>query len=103
MILILIKSIYEKTKNKFGGLILTDFKIHYAAAAAAKSLQSCPTLCDPIDGRPPGSPVPGILQARTQNRNRCTDLENKLMIAVGKGRGRDNYRVWDGHVHTTIF
>ena len=32
---------------------------------AAKSLQSCPTLCDPIDGSPPGSPVPGILQART--------------------------------------
>ena len=32
--------------------------------AAAKSLQSCPTLCDPIDGSPPGSPVPGILQAR---------------------------------------
>ena len=37
----------------------------YAAAAAAKSLQSCPTLCDPIDGSPPSSPVPGILQART--------------------------------------
>ena len=36
-----------------------------AAAAAAKSLQSCPTLCDPIDGSPPGSPFPGILQART--------------------------------------
>ena len=36
-----------------------------AAAAAAKSLQSCPTLCDPIDGSPPGSPAPGILQART--------------------------------------
>ena len=36
-----------------------------AAAAAAKSLQSCPTLCDPIEGSPPGSPVPGILQART--------------------------------------
>ena len=35
------------------------------AAAAAKSLQLCPTLCDPIDGSPPGSPVPGILQART--------------------------------------
>ena len=35
-----------------------------AAAAAAKSLQSCSTLCDPIDGSPPGSPVPGILQAR---------------------------------------
>ena len=39
-----------------------DFK---HAAAAAKSLQSCPNLCDPIDGSPPGSPVPGILQART--------------------------------------
>ena len=36
----------------------------YKAAAAAKSLQSCPTLCDPIDGSPPGSPVPEILQAR---------------------------------------
>ena len=35
------------------------------AAAAAKLLQSCPTLCNPIDGSPPGSPVPGILQART--------------------------------------
>ena len=37
----------------------------YVAAAAAKSLQSCPTLCDPIDSSPPGSPVPRILQART--------------------------------------
>ena len=41
-----------------------------AAAAAAKSLQSCLTLCDPIDGSPPGSPVPGILQARTLERRR---------------------------------
>ena len=39
-----------------------------AAAAAAKSLQSCPTLCDPIDGSPPGSAIPGILQARTLER-----------------------------------
>ena len=39
-----------------------------AAAAAAKLLHSCPTLCDPIDGSPPGSPVPGILQARTLER-----------------------------------
>ena len=38
---------------------------HAAAAAAAKSPKSCPTLCDPIDGSPPGSPIPGILQART--------------------------------------
>ena len=36
-----------------------------SAAAAAKSFQSCPTLCDPIDNRPPGSPIPGIPQART--------------------------------------
>ena len=42
---------------------ITTLLIGYAAAAA-KSLQSCPTLCDPIDGSPPGSPIPGILQAR---------------------------------------
>ena len=40
-------------------------KIPYSAAAAAKLLQSCPTLCDPIDSSPPGSPVPRILQAKT--------------------------------------
>ena len=39
--------------------------LYFHAAAAAKSLQSCPTLCDPIDDSPTGSPVPGILQART--------------------------------------
>ena len=43
---------------------ISRYILMYAAAAAAKSLQSCPTLCDPIDGSPPGSPVPGILQAR---------------------------------------
>ena len=52
------------------GVSLADFKeiILFPAAphaAAAKSLQSCPTLCDPIDSSPPGSTVPGILQART--------------------------------------
>ena len=41
-----------------------DKSCYTAAAAAAKSHQSCPTLCDPIDGSPPGSPIPGILQAR---------------------------------------
>ena len=41
------------------------FQGTHAAAAAAKSLQSCPTLCNPIDGSPSGSPVPGILKART--------------------------------------
>ena len=40
--------------------------VHWnTAAAAAQSRQSCPTLCDPMDGSPPGSPIPGILQART--------------------------------------
>ena len=49
-------------------LLFFSFDIHTiiaaAAAAAAKSLQSCPTLCHPIDGSPPDSPFPGILQAR---------------------------------------
>ena len=44
--------------------ICKRLSIKVLAAAAAKSLQSCPTLCDPIDGSTPGSPVPGILQAR---------------------------------------
>ena len=44
---------------------ISNFLEEISAAAAAKSLQSCPTLCDPIDGGPPGSPIPGILQART--------------------------------------
>ena len=45
-------------------LLLLPQIINAAAAAAAKSLQSCPTLCNPIDSSPPGSPVPGILHAR---------------------------------------
>ena len=45
--------------------LFTFLILQSAAATAAKSLQSCPTLCDPTDGSPPGSPVPGILQART--------------------------------------
>ena len=54
----------------FRSLIYFEFIFVYgvrkcSAAAAAKSLQSCPTLCDPIDGSPPGSPVPWVLQART--------------------------------------
>ena len=46
-------------------LIGYDIHTRTSAAAAAKLLQPCPTLCDPIDGSPPGSPIPGILQART--------------------------------------
>ena len=56
--------LYIKFQN--GIPIAMDARYYIAAAAAAaKSLQSCPTLCDPVDGSPPGSPVPGILQART--------------------------------------
>ena len=47
------------------GRTLTQTFLQRRHAKSAKSLQSCPTLCDPIDGSPPGSPVPGILQART--------------------------------------
>ena len=43
----------------------SDFFFNVLSTAAAKSCQSCPTLWDPIDGSPPGSPIPGILQART--------------------------------------
>ena len=46
-------------------MVSKPFPVSVTAAAAAKSLQSCPTLCNPIDGSPQGSPVPGILQART--------------------------------------
>ena len=49
---------------KIAGRNINNLRYADAAAAAAKSLQSCPTLCDPIDSSPQGSPVPGILQAR---------------------------------------
>ena len=52
-------------KKKNTKIIIIDNLLYPAVAAAVKSLQSCPTLCDPIDGSPPGSPIPGILQART--------------------------------------
>ena len=55
------------------------------AAAAAKSRQSCPTLCDPIDSSPPGSPVPGILQART--------LE-WVAISFSRKSSWPRYRTW---------
>ena len=53
----------QALNDTMGQLELID--IYRTAAAAAKLLQLCPTLCDPIDGSPPDSPVPGILQART--------------------------------------
>ena len=54
-----------ETKQLAAFSVYVKMCIKGVAAAAAKSLQSCPTLCDPIDSSPPGSPVPGILQART--------------------------------------
>ena len=64
----------EDVVHTYNGILLSHKKewnnavcrnMDRPAAAAAKSLQSCPTLCDPIDGSPLGSPVPGILQAKT--------------------------------------
>ena len=54
----------RKYKNIHWQLLFLFLPFYAAAAAAAKSHQSCPTLCDPIDGSPPGSFVSGILQAR---------------------------------------
>ena len=54
-----------KLPTTVGSLEMQENSRKTSAAAAAKSLQSCPTLCDPIDGSPLGSPIPGILQART--------------------------------------
>ena len=103
--------------------------IHTAAAAAAKSLQSCLTLCDPIDGSPPGSPVPGILQARTlewvaisfsnawkwkvkvkllsRSRLLATPWTSAHEASPSMGFSRQEY--WSGlplpslHIHTTIY
>ena len=55
-----------KTRDLFKKIRDTRGTFHATATATAKSLQSCLTLCDPIDSNPPGSPVPGILQARIQ-------------------------------------
>ena len=57
-----------------------------AAAAAAKSLQLCPALCDPIDGSLPGSPVPGILQARTHFLLQCMKVESESRKSLGRVR-----------------
>ena len=66
------------------------FWVVQLAAAAAKSLRSCPTLCDPRDGSPPGSPIPGILQARTLEWG-AISLSNAWK---GKGKVKSLSRVW---------
>ena len=71
------------------GLVLMGW-----AAAAAKSLQSCPTLCDPIDGSPTGSAVPGILQARTLEWGAIAFSGRKLsteeLMLLNSGVGEDS-------------
>ena len=63
------RAVYKPVPAKESWMTMIDLEPcldrDWVLAAAAKSLQSCLTLCDPIDGSPPGSPVPGILQART--------------------------------------
>ena len=75
-----------------------------AAAAAAKSLQLCLTLCDPIDGSPPGSPIPGILQARTlewvavpssRGSSRPRHLTAALLFPVLAGRLFPTSATWE--------
>ena len=56
---------YSSDKSNYIPLPKPLLLLLFSAAAAAKSRQSCPTVCDPIDGSPPDSPAPGILQART--------------------------------------
>ena len=63
--------------------------LRQTAAAAAKSLQSYPILCDPIDGSPPGSPVPGILQARTLEWVRQTSSAKEWSSILRRMRGRE--------------
>ena len=68
-----------------------------AVAAAAKSLQSCPTLCDPIDGSPPGSPMPGILQARTLEW--VQDWKRSVFIPIPK---KDNAKEFSNYHTITL-
>ena len=58
-------SLLKKMRVPQESLLILVISLIFTSATAAKSLQSSPTLCDPIDGSPPGSPVPGILQGRT--------------------------------------
>ena len=86
---------------------LQGIAIPTAAAAAAKSLQSCPTLCNPTDGSPPGSPVPGILQARTRqcskaavpNHPVCGPVQSAVCQEPGCTRGSE---WWAAKLHLLL-
>ena len=88
---------WEYTKLEFT-FIYTSFLKSLPSpnvAAAAKSLQSCPILCDPIDGSPPGSPIPGILQARI--------LEWPYRMSLGVFNHNFNFSAYDWPVHIFYF
>ena len=86
--------------GKVMSLLFNMLSAAASAAAAAKSLQSCPTLCDPIDGSPPGSRVPGILQARTlegvaisfSNSFTIGGAKKLVTIPIRKSRGKTEQR-----------
>ena len=71
-------------ENKGVSKVTRKLKAAATAAAAAKSLQSCPTLCDPIDVSPPGSTIPGILQARTLEWGAIAFSESKADLGKKK-------------------
>ena len=81
------KGIFRKASNT---LMALESIRHSVAAAAAKSLRSCPTLCYPIDSSPPGSPVPGILQARTLEWVAISFSNHNLLLIAKWG--------WEGHI-----
>ena len=61
----MLKAVYFYVNRSYSKALISVYILVAVAAAAAKSLQSCLTLCDPVDGSPPGSPISGILQPRT--------------------------------------
>ena len=73
------------SKSKFYSIFLMVFA---CSTAAAKSLQSCPTLCDPIDGSPPGSTVPGILQARVLEWGAIAFSDCMILTICHPGKGK---------------
>ena len=73
--------------------------ISAAAAAAAKSLQSCPTLCDPIDGSPPGSTVPEILQARVLE---WSVIAFSDLISGSSVFSKSSLNIWNFMVHILL-
>ena len=75
-------------RRNINNLRYADDTTLMAESAAAESLKSCSSLCDPIDGSPPGSPVPGILQARTLE---CIEQSYGL---CGRGRGWEDLGEW---------